>query len=190
MRNAAGQSMTEFAAGAAAMALLLLGCITIAGYQEVQRRTSTAARHVAFESAWVGTRGDRAALTRQAAVSHLVDEGMTDAVGRGRYVRDEDINVASTTGSTPGLAQVAGRAMVEPLRIAGGFLGGNFDLQSGGLVEGMVRVEVAPRRYLPAPFNEMQLPMRQSFSSCRTPGMQAVRRMCVAGLRDWYRPAP
>jgi hypothetical protein len=158
-----GQSMTEFAVGAAALSLLLLGSITIAGFQEVQRRTSVAARQAAFESAWVGTRSDRTTHVRDVVASHLEEEGLTNAVGSGQYVRRSDITATAALRAAPGLAHDAGRAMVLPLRVAGGFLGGDFDLEPGGMFGGTVAVNIEPRSDLPQPFNVMTVQLRQPF---------------------------
>ena len=45
-----GQALTEFAVGVSAFSLLAVGTLTIAGFQEAQRRAIAGARHAAFES--------------------------------------------------------------------------------------------------------------------------------------------
>ncbi len=159
-----GQSMTEFAVGAAALTLLLLGSITIAGYQEVQRRTVIAARQAAFEVAWRGARTDRAILVRDVVARSLDDAALTDAVGHGRYVLRSGITATATDLQPTGLAQNAGSAMVAPLRVAGGFLGGNFDLRTNGLLSGTVTVDIGPQARLPQPFDTMTVQLRQPFA--------------------------
>ncbi len=156
--------MTEFAVGAAVLSLLLLGSITIAGYQEVQRRTAIAARQAAFEGAWRGAGSDRAMLVRDVVARNLDDAALTNAGGQDRYVLRSGINATATDLPPPGLSRDAARAMVAPLRVAGGFLGGNFDLRTTGLLSGTVNVEIGPQARLPQPFNTMTVQLRQPFA--------------------------
>ncbi len=195
-----GQSMTEFAVGLAAMTLLLLGSITIAGYQEVQRRIAIAARQAAFQGAWLGTRAGRADTLRRVAEFHLDDPGLIDAVGRGRYVNSSDITVAASAQPAPGLAHGAAVAMVEPLRVAGGFFGGDFDLSADGLLDGSISVDIAPGPYRPEPFDAISVQLRQPFAlmtdawnaagvtqvRSRTAGL--VPTTTLSGLQALWRP--
>jgi hypothetical protein len=192
--------MTEFAVGMAAMVLLLLGTITIAGYQEVQRRTSIASRQAAFQGTWNGMRAGRNEALRRVAGYHLDDPALLDAVGRRRYAGQSDVTVTATMQSAPGLAHTAAVAMVEPLRVAGGFLGGDFDLSSAGLLDGSISVDIAPDPYLPAPFDGMSLQLRQPFAlmsdawnaagasqvRSRTAGL--VPTTALSGLQALWRP--
>jgi hypothetical protein len=89
-----GQSLVEFAIGSATLSLLLLGAITVAGYQEVQRRASFAARQIAFESSWQPGGMPLQATRPRAFAQHFDDDGVLDAVGRTRYVAMEDVRVA------------------------------------------------------------------------------------------------
>ncbi len=164
MNNQSGQSMTEFAVGAAALTLLLLGSITVAGYQEVQRRTAIAARQAAFEGAWRGANTDRPALVRNVVARGLDDAALTDAFGLARFVSQSGISATATDQPPPGLAQDAARAMVAPLRMAGGFLGGDFDLQTNGLLGGTIQVDIEPQARLPQPFDSMRVQLRQPFA--------------------------
>jgi hypothetical protein len=200
MKLQRGQSMTEFAVGVAAMALLLIGTLTIAGYQEVQRRTSIAARQVAFQGTWLGTGAGRAETLRRAAAHHLDDPALIDAVGRDRTADADDLRVTAATRAAPGLAQGAAVAMVEPLRVAGGFLGGGFDLSTEGLLEGEVSVGIAPDPYLPRPFDGMSVQLRQPYALMtdawnagsvrhvqnRTAGL--VPTTTLSGLQTLWRP--
>lgn len=164
MTKQRGQSMTEFAVGAATLTLLLLGSITIAGYQEVQRRTAIAARQAAFEGAWRGAHTDRPTLVRHVVARNLDDAALTDAIGQGRYVRQSGVTATATDLPPPGLAQDAARAMIAPLQVAGGFLGGDFDLQANGLLSGTVHVDIEPQARLPQPFDTMTVQLRQPFA--------------------------
>ncbi len=101
MKLQRGQSMVEFAIGCAVMALLLLGSLTIAGYQQVQRRAATSAREAAFQGAWIGARADRAAALRQIAWSRFDDPALVDATGRAAYVGKDDVAVAVSMNKSP-----------------------------------------------------------------------------------------
>ncbi len=155
--------MTEFAVGLAVMALMLLGSITIAAYQETQRRTSIAARQATFQGAWSGVRDDQAAVLRSAAEFQLEDPAMVDAVGH-RYVSASDISAAASIQPAEGLARTAARALVDPLRVAGGFLGGGFDLSTGGMLAGALTMNIPPNPGLPEPFSAMSVELRQPFA--------------------------
>jgi hypothetical protein len=200
MRNQRGQSMTEFAVGAAAMGLLLLGSITIAGYQEIQRRTSMASRQAAFQSAWNDAGSDRTAGVRQIVVQRLDEPSLTNAVGHGRYVGDSGVTASASLLPAPGIAGDAARAMIAPLQVTGGFLGGNFNLQTDGLLSGFATVEIQPQSRLPRPFDSIRLPLRQPFAlmtdawnsgspehvRSRTSGL--VPTNALSGLQSLWRP--
>jgi hypothetical protein len=133
--------MAEFAAGMAVLALMLLGSITIAGFQEVQRRMAIAARQATFQGMWMGTRDDRSAVAGRAAEYQLDDPAVVDAFGY-PYVDASDISVSTSMQSAHGRAQVAARALVEPLRVTSGFLGGDFDLSPDGLLTGTIALDI------------------------------------------------
>lgn len=156
--------MTEFAVGLASLALMLLGTITIAGYQEVQRRTSIAARQAAFQVAWTGTRRVATDVVRESAESQLTGNDLTDAVGRNRYVDSPDINPSAVMQPTPGSARLAANTIVAPLHAASGFLGADFDLSADGYLEVSIGVRIAADPALPAPFNNIAVESRYPFS--------------------------
>src|SRR5690242_5891184 len=95
MRRHSGQSMAEFAACAAVLALLLLGTATISGYQEVQRRGVVAAREAAFEGAWLAGRAGSRPLQEQLAQQHFSDPGLTNATGRAAVVDPDAVRLSS-----------------------------------------------------------------------------------------------
>jgi hypothetical protein len=86
------------------------------------------------------------------------------------------------------------------LRVAGGFLGGNFDLSADGLLDGSISVDIAPDPYLPAPFDGMEVQLRQPFAlltdawnasgashvRSRTAGL--VPTTTLSGLQTLWRP--
>jgi hypothetical protein len=158
-----GQSMTEFAIGVAVMAMLLLGTITIAGYQEVQRRAAIAAREAAFAGVWTGRRSSPVTATSRAAQASLVDPRLINAVGQA-YVGSGDIHVQAAHGAAPGRAATAAQVMVDPLRVAGGFLGAGFDLSAEGMLTGSIDVSIPADPDLPQPFSTMPLQLRQPFA--------------------------
>lgn len=200
MRPQRGQSLTEFAIGAAAFALIMLGSITLAGYQEVQRRTAFAARQGAFEAAWVGRRADYATTMRNVLVQHLDDPALIDAVGHTPYVDTAALIAQASELPAPGVAGTALRAMVEPLRMAGGFLGDSFDLSADRLLSGLLTVPISPLPRLPQPFASMTLqlqqPMQLMTDAWNAASPQHVRdrsaglvpTTAMAGLQSLWRP--
>jgi hypothetical protein len=163
MNGQEGQSMTEFAAGLAAMTLMLLGSITIAGYQEVQRRMTIAARQATFQGAWTRARDDRSTVVRRAAEFQQEDPAVVDAFGHA-YVSASDLAAAASLQPAPARARAAARAMLQPLRVAGGFLGGDFDLSADGLMAGDIAIDIRSNPRLPKPFAAMSVELRQPFA--------------------------
>jgi hypothetical protein len=161
LNTQAGQSMTEFAVGAAVFALLLLGSITIAGYQEVQRRMAIAARQAAFTGAWAGGNANYAESLRRVAQRHLDDPALVDAFGRNPYVTGSAITAAVSLHGSPRLSSAAMRAMITPLRTVGSFMGGDFDLSADKLLQGALTVPIAGQPALPQPFGSLSLEFRQ-----------------------------
>jgi hypothetical protein len=156
--------MVEFSLCAAALVLLLLGTWTISGYQEVQRRAIVAARQAAFEGAWLaeGLRIDeeRLRLGRQ----HFDDAGLVDATGKTRLVSAQSVQLQAQSGPAPGQGTTAFEVLIAPLRAAGGFLGGGFDLANRGFRTGAVVAETQVLPHLPAPFRDLQLRFRQPYA--------------------------
>jgi hypothetical protein len=199
MSGQAGQSMTEFAAGLAAMALMLLGSITIAGYQEVQRRMTIAARQATFQSAWIAARDDRSAVVRRAAAFHLEDPAVVDAFGH-PYASASDLAVAASLQPAPSRARAAARALVQPLRVTAGFLGGDFDLSADGLMAGDIALNIPANPRLPKPFAAMSVELRQPFAlmtdawnaagvnQVRTRTSGLVPTTALSGLQALWRP--
>lgn len=159
-----GQSMTEFAVGAASVCLLMLGTIAISGYQETQRRMAVAARQAAFMSAWSHGRFNAAAMTRALADRNLDDAGLTEPSGRSRIVHSEDLIVSTATRQPDGLASTAHAVLLTPLRAAGGFLGNSFDLSTGNFQSGRLSLPVAPMLSMPRPFSQLSLEFHQPFA--------------------------
>jgi hypothetical protein len=164
MKAQRGQSMTEFAVCAGVLALLLLGTTTIGGYQEAQRRAISAARQAAFEGGWLDQRTGSQPLQERLASLHFDDSGLSDATGRSRVVARESVRVTGATVQVPGRGAIATEFLLKPLRAAGGFLGGGFDLNDSGFRTGIVSVETNGENQLPAPFRGLQLRFEQPYA--------------------------
>ena len=156
--------MVEFSLCSTALSLLLFGTWTISGYQEVQRRAIVAARQAAFEGAWLseGSRMDEE-RSRLAGL-HFDDAGLIDATGKARLVSAQSVRLQAQSGPAPGQATASFEVLIAPLRAAGGFLGGGFDLANEGFRTGAVITETMAMSDLPAPFRDLQLSFRQPYA--------------------------
>lgn len=164
MRGQLGQSMTEFAVGATTLALLLLGMLALGGYQEVDRRSVVAARQLAWQDAWHPAAAGSGANARQIHRLHLSDSGAMDPGGRRLLVAEEDLALTAMRTTPADLAGATAQALLQPLRVTSGFLGADFDLQEGGLVQGVVRTRIAPLAAMPAPFNALELSLQAPYA--------------------------
>jgi hypothetical protein len=164
MISSRGQSMVEFAAGVAVLAMLMLGTITVVGLQEVQRRNISAAREAAFQGAWVRQRDSIASLRGQMAREHFDEPGLTNATGTDRMLAPADVDLTASTGATPGRGAAAVDFLMRPLRATGGFLGAGFDLDDKGFQHGIVRADIRGAARLPVPFDSLQLSFEQPFA--------------------------
>jgi hypothetical protein len=156
--------MAEFAACAAVLGLLLLGTATISSYQEVQRRSVIAAREAAFEGAWLAGRAGSRPLQDQLAQQHFSDPGLTDPTGQAAVVDPEAVRLTGSDTQLSGQAAIATRLLLTPLRTAGGFLGGDFDLDERGMRAGLVSTDIVGADHLPAPFRDLQLRFDQRYA--------------------------
>jgi len=156
--------MTEFAVCAGVLCLLLLGTVTISGYQEAQRRTIVAARQAAFEGAWLGERVSSQSLSRRLAALHFSDAALVDATGSTQTVDTSSVRLASSVVAVPGQAAIATNALLTPLRAAGGFLGGGFDLDGQGFLTGTISAQINGGNQLPVPFRDLQLRFAQRYA--------------------------
>ena len=156
--------MTEFALSASFLALMLLGLWTIGGYQEVQRRAIIAARQGAFELSWQGAGTGTEATRLRLAGMHFDDAALTSATGRSRLADRDSMRMNAQFAPTPGEGTVAMNALLTPLRGAGGFLGGGFDLRNDGFLSGFMLVDTRPVSELPPPFRTLELQFRQPFA--------------------------
>jgi len=169
MKGQQGQSLVEFAVGSSAMLLMLLGVITLSGFQEIQRRGISAARQVAFESTWRSSGIQDRATPESVFFHHLNDEGTLDAIGRARYVAPEDVEVDHQSGLAPGLAGKAESLLLGSLQVGSSLVGGSFGLEPGGYVTGNVDLRLAPHPWLPEPFRHLDLALSQPFAILSEP---------------------
>jgi hypothetical protein len=164
MKREAGQSMVEFAVGASALSLLLLGMLTLGGYQEADRRGVLAARQSAWHESWSPGTPDteaRAALLHQ---HFLTDSAVHDPTGRDLLVAAEDVVLEAGRSAPAGVAGGAAQMLLVPLRTVSGFLGSGFDLAEGGLVHGSVRARIAPLPHLPSPFDALDIQLQAPYA--------------------------
>lgn len=160
MKGEKGQSMTEFAAGAASLSLLVLGTLTLGTYQEVDRRALIAARESAYRGTWhAGQPADSASLHRH----YLADSAVRDPFGRQLLVQPDDLRVSATFHEPEGLAGAATALLLTPLRVSSGFLGADFDLHGRNLMHGEVRTHLPARAGLPEPYASLDLELRAPF---------------------------
>jgi hypothetical protein len=163
MNHQHGQSMTEFAVGAATLSLLLLGALLLAGYLEVDRRVVMAARDQAWQGALPPDPADADETARAVHLQSLSDSGVLDPSGRLLLVRDDGVAVQRSRRQLGGVAGAAGDILLAPLRVTSGFLGSGFDLSDRGLFHGNVQASVDAIAAMPAPFSELDLQFSTGF---------------------------
>jgi hypothetical protein len=180
MKRQQGQSMTEFAVGAAVLSLLLLGTLALAGYQEVDRRLVIAARKSAWEQSWAAVTDPVGASPSSLHREFFDDSGVLEPTGRQLLVEEDDLNLQHGRREPTGIAGTTADVMLAPLRVASGFLGAGFDLSGRGLHEGSVRATVGPLARMPAPFDELELQLRAPYGllgdAWHAAGLQHVMR--------------
>src|SRR5690606_18393767 len=76
----------------------------------------------------------------------------------------ENLQLSSTRTRPGGLAGTTAQALLLPLRTTSGFLGAAFDLEESGLVQGVVRTHIGPLRGMPAPFDSLELTLRNPYA--------------------------
>lgn len=163
MKRQQGQSVTEFAVGAATLSLLLLGALALAGYLEVDRRVVMAARDQAWQGALPPDPANAEESARAVHQQSMSDSGVLDPSGRRLLVREDDVTVQRDRRQLGGVAGAAGDILLAPLRVTSGFLGPGFDLSNRGLVHGNVQVSVEAIAGMPAPFNELDLQLTAGY---------------------------
>jgi Flp pilus assembly protein TadG len=169
MRRQRGQSLVEFAVGSAALLMLLLGVVTLSGYQEVQRRASVAARQFAYESAWEPSLLSAQVSAQRIHRDNFDDSGLLDSVGRARYVTREGVRVERQQGVAPGLAGDAATLLLTPLAASKPFTGADLDLEAGGYVSGELVARVVTHAWTPEPFRSMDITLHQPYAILSDP---------------------
>lgn len=164
MRQQAGQSMVEFAAGSSVLALLLLGTLALGGYQEADRGVAQSARQSAWQQSWGAQGNDVQARTRQLHADNFDDAGLMDPMGRRLLVDEDDLVLSSSRQGASGLAGTTAELLLTPLRTASGFMGAGFDLRDDGMMTGTLRANLQPITQLPAPFNTLELDLQSPYA--------------------------
>lgn len=164
MSRSSGQSMVEFAVGAAVLSLLLLGTLTIGGYQEADRRGVLAARQSAWHESWSPGSTDTRARAAGLHQDFLSDSGVREPTARQLLVAEADLVLDAGRSAPSGVAGGTAQVLLRPLRTVSGFLGSGFDLAEGGLVRGNVRTRIAPLRDMPAPFDAQEILLRAPYA--------------------------
>ena len=193
-------SVDRFAVGVTAFSLLALGTLTIAGFQEAQRRAIAGARHAAFESVW---RSGRPAIIAPDEVifrTHFDDHGFLRPIPETRWIEPENVRIADSDQEAPGHASTATTLLLAPLRLASGFLGTAFDLSTAGYRSVALSVELPASPRLPDPFPGLDLtlsePMTLLSDAWNASGSTHVRERssglvpthALAGLSALWRP--
>jgi hypothetical protein len=155
--------MAEFAAGAAVLSLLMLGTVTLSGYQEVQRRTLSVARQAAYTGGW-DVNAQMQPLAARLYATHFNDAGAADPISGDRYTAENDLRVNSTWNAAEGAAADAAHLMLDPLRVSTGLGNPGFDLRNSGLLQGRVDARIGPLSRLAAPFASLELEMSSPFA--------------------------
>jgi hypothetical protein len=164
MNRQHGQSLVEFAAGSAAFVLLLLGVITISGYQEVQRRGSIAARQFTYESTWNSQGIAPQESARRMYQQNFADAGLLDSIGKAHYVTANDLRVTSQSGSAPGLAGDAASLLLTPLEASRSLTGRELDLEPGGYSSGELATSVVTHEWTSEPFRSLDIAFHQPYA--------------------------
>ncbi len=193
-----GQSMAEFAAGSAALSLVLLGTLTLGSYQEVDRRGVEAAREAAWQQVW-RSEVQAAELAADLHRAHFSDSGVSDPLGRHLLVAADQVAVDAQQVAPGGVAGAATTLMLAPPR-AFSFFDGSFDLPEQTLHQGSVTSHIEPQAALPAPFDRLDVQLSASYAllgdpwnaagaahvAARAGGLVPTARL--RGLQEIWRP--
>jgi hypothetical protein len=139
------------------LSLLLLGTLTISGYQEVDRRGLLAARETMFMGNWLAGRDDPAARLRWLHDRHLADPGVQRPGGQGQLVALSGLSASASMREPTGIAGAATSLLLAPLRVTSGFLGSGFDINGRSLHAGSIQLHLPPDGRLPSPFRDLDL---------------------------------
>ena len=153
--------MTEFAVAVTTFTLLAIGTLTIAGYQETQRRLVVGSRHAAFVELWRNGRASAQTDPDAIYAAHFQDAGFRHPVTHQRWVEREGFRSTTSSQGQQGPASVASEGLLRALRVASGFMGGGFDLRDQGLRSVTVTADLVRMPRLPEPFAGFELPMRE-----------------------------
>lgn len=156
--------MTEFAVGASTLALLLLGSLAIAGYQEADRRSALSARRAAWQESWVAGSASNEAGREAIHAELFADVAMREPTGRRLQVSERNLAITSVNQAPQGLAGTTTDVLLAPLRVASGFLDSGFDLSGTRMARGQVVAHLDPLESFPAPFDKLELDLTVPFA--------------------------
>jgi hypothetical protein len=157
-----GQSLVEFSVGCTLLALLFVGTLALVDMQDTQRRTLVAARQAGFEQMWLHGRGEEMQARLQAA--HFDPNEGADRFVSGMPLRTASLVMESRRGALPGTTATASEVLLRPLQAAGGFLGSNFDLDTGGFQAVTVRSSLQRAPEWVVPFDALPLTMQHTMT--------------------------
>jgi hypothetical protein len=97
------------------------------------------------------------------------DPGLLDAVGRARYLEQDDLQFSGQWSAVPGLAGNAAVLLLTPLEVSSVLTGKEIELSRGGYASGEVVAHVATHPWTPDPFRELDIAVRQPYAILSDP---------------------
>jgi hypothetical protein len=94
---------------------------------------------------------------------------LLDAVGKARYVREDDIQVSGQRNAAPGLAGEAASLLLAPLEAGRALSGEAIDLEAGAYVRGELAAPVVTHSWTPEPFRSLEIVLRQPYAVLADP---------------------
>ena len=162
MNRVRGQALVEFSIMVGVFAALGVGMQVLGGWQRLQRQAVMAAHEVAFSATWSNQPVEPQRLQEHTLALHFDGVG-TAAPGSGEPLLQRGSGMSLTLsqapppGSTPALLST----LMRPLRVVGGFLGGEFDLQQQGFAQAEVSLQGGDLPGLPEPWSSAGLQARE-----------------------------
>ena len=158
-----GQAMTELAVALPALVALALGWQLLFRLQDIQRQTMAAAREATQSAAWNAVPVDTEAGRQRSHALHLNHAGWTDPTGATPLLEGPaQLEVAAGNERPAGLAGSTQDALLAPLRVVGGFLGAEFDLDERGVQAATVTTRLPTAASGLPPFDTMELQFQET----------------------------
>lgn len=193
--------MTELAVVLPVFVALALGWQLLFRLQDVERQTVVAAREAAQSATWKAMPTDAQARRERSRALHFDHAGWTDPTGAtALFEEPHQLEVSVVNERPAGLAGSTQDALLAPLRVVGGFLGAEFDIDERGVQAATVTSRIpATARRVP-PFDELELQFRETAAwlgdawsaSGPTQVAQRTRGLVPTGFlaaqREWLQP--